>query len=74
MQTTETNLQLITPLSVAGSCRQYREALPEASAELCGAQGVSVAVGFTTQYIVYRGTFDAKTNTGSWNFSYIWNK
>lgn len=60
---------MLTPLSVVGQCRQYREALPAASAELCGATGVYVAVGYPDDYLVYRGTFDSRANQGNWNWA-----
>jgi hypothetical protein len=30
-----------------------------------------VAVGFTTASLVYRGTFNTRTNTGGWSFMYM---
>ena len=64
--------QLIPPLSTPGIGRQYYEALPPATLELCGKQGICIAVGFSIQYIVYRGTFDERAGTGSWSFLYSW--
>jgi len=66
-------MRLIAPLSTPGIGRQYREALPEPSPELFGTQGISMAVGFPMSYIVYRGTWDYKSNQGSWGFSYMVN-
>ena len=71
MNTTSNGYRLIPPLSTAQG-RQYYEALPEATADLCGLQGVCIAVGFSVQYMVYRGTFDQRAGTGSWAFLYSW--
>ena len=49
MQTTSNGYILIPPLSTPGIGRQYREALPEPTQELCGAQGICIAVGFSVQ-------------------------
>jgi hypothetical protein len=72
MQTTINGYRLIPPLSTPGIGRQYYEALPEATADLCGARGVCIAVGFSVHYTVYRGTFDQRDGTGSWAFLYSW--
>ncbi len=64
-------MKLYAPHSRKGHCRSTVAALPDATFELCGDQGIYVAVGFTTAAIVYRGTFNKATNTGSWNCSYI---
>ena len=72
MQKTSNGYLLIPPLSTPGIGREYRETLPPATAELCGEQGICVAVGFTVQYMVYRGAWDKKSGTGSWNFLYSW--
>ncbi len=69
---TANGYQLIRPLSIPGIGRQYYEALPAPTAELCGPQGICIAVGFNVQYLVYRGTFDQKSGTGSWAFLYSW--
>lgn len=68
---TERGMSLLTPLSTPGIGRQYREALPEPSPELFGTQGISIAVGYSMSYIVYRGSWDYKANRGSWQFSYF---
>ena len=72
MQKTSNGYLLIPPLSTPGIGREYKEALPPPTAELCGEQGICIAVGFTVQYIVYRGTFDQRTGTGMWSFLYCW--
>jgi hypothetical protein len=64
-------MRLIPPLSVPGIGRQYKEALPEPTLELCGELGVNIAVGFLPLYLVYRGTFDQRAGTGSWHFLYM---
>lgn len=65
-------VQIIPPLSVPGIGRQYKEALPAPTKELCGDLGICVGVGFLPLYIVYRGTFDQKSQTGSWHYLYTW--
>lgn len=61
---------LYPPYSRIGRCRSYEECLPTATYELCGDQGVMVAVGFATAAMVYRGTFNKEKGTGSWAFTY----
>jgi hypothetical protein len=64
------NFELIPPLSTPGIGRQYIEALPEPTKELCGDQGILKAVGFSVGYIVYRGTWNSQKNKGEWSFLY----
>lgn len=66
------SIPLIAPLSTPGIGRQYVEALPEPTEELCGDQGTLIAAGFSVHHLVYRGTFDQLSGTGSWNFLYLW--
>lgn len=70
---TDNGYRLIPPLSTAQG-RQYSAALPEATADLCGLQGVCIAVGFSVYYMVYRGTFDQRDGTGSWAYLYTWSE
>ena len=72
MQKTSTGYLLIPPLSKSGVGRLYREALPDPTAELCGKQGMCIAVGFSVQYMVYRVSFDERSGTGSWSYLYSW--
>lgn len=67
-------LQIIPPLSTPKIGRQYQEALPLATEQLCGPTGTCMAVGFSVHYIVFRGTFDRNSQTGSWNYLYSWNE
>jgi hypothetical protein len=61
---------LIRPLSVYGQTPRYTEALPEPTQELCGDQGVYVAVGTTISSLIYRGVWDSRQNQGSWHWAY----
>ena len=62
---------LYKPVSVFGSTPDYDAALPPATYELCGDQGVFVAVGNRVSSLVYRGVWDKKGEKGSWNWSYM---
>ncbi len=64
-------MNIIKPLSVQGKTPDYHGALPAATYELCGDKGVYMAVGFPMAYLVYRGTWDQKSNSGNWNWSYM---
>lgn len=68
-------MQLIPPLSVSGRTPDHVAALPEPTEALCGAQGVNIAVGYPSSFIVYRGvwTIDRASGIGrgSWSFSYF---
>jgi hypothetical protein len=35
---------------------------------LFGGEGVFMAVGYKTDFIIYRGTYDVRSNRGIWNF------
>jgi hypothetical protein len=63
-------MNIVTPLSIPAVGRRYKEALPEPTLDLCGKMGTLMAVGFSPAYLVYRGTFDTQSNTGSWHWLY----
>lgn len=60
---------LIPPLSTPRGA-DYLGALPEPTRELCGDQGVYIAIGRPALAIVYRGVWDERTQRGSWQFAY----
>lgn len=65
-----TLIPLYSPVSVAGNLPDYSGALPEATYELCGDMGTYAAVGNPVTALIYRGTWNKQSGTGSWNWVY----